>query len=504
MKMKTMAFINPLILIHRHDNVAVALKDLDAGLELETNNRTLKLSQNVPQGHKVAFSNIKTGENIIKYGYPIGRATADIQQGEWVHTHNIATGLKGTQVYTYEPDLKQNEPIDREIFFDGYKRTNSSAGIRNEIWIIPMSGCANKFTENLVLKFSRESLKSNIDGIFSFPHPYGCSQIGTDHEITQKILAGLAKNPNAGGVFLVGLGCENNTMESFLEVLGDYDPDRVRFMVMQEVDNEMKTGVEILNELVEYAGQFRREPVPLSSLVVGLECGGSDGLSGITANPLLGVFSDRLIAFGGSAVLTEVPEMFGAEQILMNRCASEEIFDRCVDMINGFKKYFIRYNQNIYENPSPGNKAGGISTLEEKSLGCILKCGGSPVVDVLTYGEQVQKKGLNLLNGPGNDMISVTLLAAAGAQLVLFTTGRGTPFGGPVPTVKISTNTHLSVHKKHWIDFNAGKILEGAAMEEMADELLKQVLTISSGQKNTLAEDHGYREIALFKDGVIL
>ena len=440
-------------------------------------------------GHKIALCDIKKGENVIKYGYPIGHATEDIKAGDSVHTHNIKTNLSELLEYTYEPEFEEIERRE-ERFFNGYVRKNGDVGIRNEIWIVNTVGCVNKVAETLAAK----------TGAKAFPHPFGCSQLGDDQKTTQLILKGMVNHPNAAGVLVLGLGCENNNIEVFKEVLGEWDDERVKFLNCQDVEDEIEEGIKIINELKAYADTFKREKVSVSKLKVGLKCGGSDGYSGITGNPLVGRFSDMLISYGGSTILTEVPEMFGAEQILMKRCINKEIFDKNVDLINNFKKYFIAHNQEIYENPSPGNKAGGITTLEEKSLGCVQKGGLAPVVDVLDYGDTLQKNGLNLLNGPGNDIVAITNLMAAGVHMVLFTTGRGTPVGSAVPTVKIATNHNLAVKKANWIDFDASPTLEG---NPLTNELFEYIINVANGEE-TKNEIHGYREISIFKEGVTL
>ena len=456
------------MLIHKLDNVEV----------------------NLENGHKYAIAPIKKGENVIKYGNPIGHATCDIAVGEHVHTHNVATNLSDNLTYTYEPGGLTFPVADAGRTFKGYVRKNGDVGIRNEIWIVGTVGCVNKVAERL----------ASLTGAYEFPHPFGCSQLGDDQTVTQQILRGLVNHPNAAGVLVLGLGCENNNIEVFKEVLGPYDPERVKFLICQEAEDEIEAGVALIEELKAYAAQFQPTDLPVSKLRVGLKCGGSDGYSGITANPLVGRFSDMLIAQGGSCILSEVPEMFGAEHLLMQRAESREVFEKTVALINDFKDYYKRHNQVVYENPSPGNKAGGITTLEEKSLGCVQKAGSAPVVDVLDYGDTIQKNGLSLLNGPGNDIIAVTNLTAAGAHLVLFTTGRGTPLGGPVPTVKVATNHHLATHKAKWMDFDASPVLEGKDIDEA---FFDYVISVASGEE-TKNEQQNYREISIFKSGVTL
>ena len=444
---------------------------------------------NLNDGHKYALRDIKKGENIIKYGNPIGHATEDIKKGEHVHSHNVKTNLSGNLTYSYDPKFYNIEK-EETTTFKGYVRENGDVGIRNEIWIVNTVGCVNKIAEKIAEK----------TGARHFPHPFGCSQLGDDQSITQKILCGMVNHPNAAGVLVLGLGCENNNIEVFKKVLGDYNPRRVRFLNTQDVDDDVAEGVKIIEELKEYAKKFTRTDVPVSKLKIGLKCGGSDGYSGITANPLVGRLSDKLIAMGGSCVLTEVPEMFGAEHLLMQRCESREIFDKTVALINNFKDYYTRHNQVIYENPSPGNKKGGITTLEEKSLGCVQKGGLSKVVDVLDYGDKISKNGLSLLNGPGNDIVAITNLMAAGVHMILFTTGRGTPVGSAVPTVKVATNASLAQRKSGWIDFDASPTLSGNAL---TDEFFDYIIKVAEGEE-TKNELNGYREISIFKDGVTL
>ena len=453
-------------------------------------NKLDNVEVNLENGHKYAICDIKIGENIIKYGNPIGHATEDIKKGDHVHGQNVKTNLSGNLEYTYTPEFMPLDNINTDKTFMGYIRENGEVGIRNEIWIINTVGCVNKVAKRL----------AELTGAYTFEHPFGCSQIGDDHKTTQLILRGLVNHPNAGGVLVLGLGCENNNIDEFKKVLGEYNPNRVKFLNSQDFDDEIEEGIKLINELKEYANTFKRQPVPISKLKLGLKCGGSDGFSGITANPLVGRLSDKLIAMGGSCVLTEVPEMFGAEHLLMKRCVNKDVFDKTVALINNFKDYFTRHNQVIYENPSPGNKAGGITTLEEKSLGCIQKGGMGQVVDVMEIGDTLTKNGLSLLNGPGNDIVAITNLTAAGVHMILFTTGRGTPVGAPVPTVKISTNKSLAERKKSWIDFDASPVLSG---NDLTDEFLDYIISVASGAE-TANERNNYREISIFKDGITL
>ena len=485
------------IQISPRDNVAVALHPLAKG----ASEQGVILTEDVQQGHKFALAPIAAGEPVIKYGYPIGIARSDIQPGSWVHVHNVRTGLSEESDYAYHPEVEPVQPREPRTFM-GYLRADGRAAIRNELWVLPTVGCVNSVAQRLVQQ-NQQLVQGSIDGLYTFPHPFGCSQMGDDHAQTRRLLAALANHPNAGGVLVLGLGCENLTMDQFKQELGEWNEERVKFLVCQDVEDEIAAGSALLEELAGYARTFERQPLPASKLVVGMKCGGSDGLSGITANPTVGRFSDLLIAQGGSTVLTEVPEMFGAEAILMNRCVSREVFDKAVRMVNDFKHYFVSHGQVVYENPSPGNKAGGITTLEDKSCGCVQKGGSAPVVDVIGYGEQVHTNGLNLLSGPGNDLVSATALTAAGAHLILFTTGRGTPFGAPAPTVKIATNNTLADKKSGWIDFNAGPVVDGESLDDAGARLLDFVLAVASGKK-TRTEEQGYREISIFKDGVVL
>ncbi|QKS73130.1 altronate dehydratase [Paenalkalicoccus suaedae] len=493
------------IQVNEADHVFITLREYKKGDQIEGREVSLKVEADTPSGHKIARKDITKGESVYKFGYPIGHATKEIKAGQWVHTHNLKTSLSGTQNYDYVPKPQASLPDRQGYTFEGYNRKDGQAGIRNEVWVINTVGCINKTCETVV-KMANETFseEDGIDGVYHFPHLFGCSQLGDDLHNTQKILSGLIHHPNAAAILVMGLGCENNYIQVFKDVIGEIDQERIAFLEVQKVEDEIEEALNAIEELVAYASTFQKEPIPLSKLKVGLKCGGSDGLSGITANPLLGAFSDRLIAEGGTTVLTETPELFGAEHLLMERADNEGVFNNIVTMVNDFKEYFLRHGQQIYENPSPGNKDGGITTLEEKSLGNVQKGGFAQVSDVLKYGDRLVAPGLNLLEGPGNDLISVTALAASGAQIVLFTTGRGTPFGGPVPTVKLSTNTALAARKKRWIDFNAGVLVEGTDKEDLAEEFMRYIIDLASGKTKTNNERYGFKEISIFKDGVVL
>lgn len=498
------------IQINPSDNVAVAIDALKAGETVNVNGKTITLNNDVPEGHKFLLKHLNKGEHVVKYGYPIGHLLEDHKEGDFVCHDNIKTNLSGLLDYEYCPVTKEEltNPLyenwfpNEHLTFKGYRRKNGDIGIRNEIWIVPTVGCVNGVVNQLKELLIAE--KGNRIRIVSFPHNYGCSQLSEDHENTRKVLRDLVLHPNAGAVLIVGLGCENNQPDKFEELLGDYDKERIRFMVTQKVaGDEIEEGMKVLRELYTIAEKDQRTEIPLSELRVGLKCGGSDGFSGITANPLLGVFSDFIVSQGGTTVLTEVPEMFGAETILMNRCETAELFNQTVKLVNDFKQYFLSHGEPVGENPSPGNKAGGISTLEEKALGCTQKCGKSAVKGVLQYGERLTTNGLNLLSAPGNDLVASTALASCGCHIVLFTTGRGTPFGTFVPTMKISTNSSLASNKPTWIDFNAGTIVEGEPMESVFNRFVQTVIDIASGEL-TWNEKKNYQEIAIFKTGVTL
>ncbi len=489
------------IKIHSDDMVAVALKPLAKDSVLDVEGVSVTLLEDIPQGHKFALTDIPAGANVIKYGCSIGVTKEAVSAGSWVHVHNVKTGLGELLSYTYE---KQDTTLaeTEQTYFQGYRRPDGKVGVRNEIWIIPTVGCVNNVAQSIERQ-AKKFVCGTVEEIAAFPHPYGCSQMDNDQENTRKILADLINHPNAGGVLVLGLGCENSNIDVLKNYIGEYDEKRVKFLVAQESEDEIEDALVMIEELAEYAGTFKREPIPVSELIIGMKCGGSDGLSGITANPTVGKFSDILISKGGTTILTEVPEMFGAETLLMNRCENEELFDKTVDLINDFKNYFTSHNAVIYENPSPGNKKGGITTLEDKSLGCTQKSGSAAVRGVLKYAEPVKTKGLNLLSAPGNDLVASTALAASGAHIVLFTTGRGTPFAAPVPTMKISTNSNLANHKNNWIDFNCGVMVEDTSLEDMAQQLFNAVVETASGKK-VKSEEKGFHDMAIFKQGVTL
>ena len=501
--------------VHPDDDVAVAVRPLAAGAEVAVDGAHVTLAGDVPAGHKFALRALGAGADVRKYGFVIGATTAPVAEGAWVHSHNLATRLGGPLDYAYRPGTEPGAAAAAVPTFDGYRRADGRVGTRNEVWIVNTVGCVNTAAERIAraaaARFAAEG--SGVDGVYAFAHPYGCSQLGDDLNATQRVLAGLLRHPNAGGVLVLGLGCENNQMDQLLALAGEGSPtgldrSRLRFFNTQDVVDEVEEGVSLIGELAAAMAGDRREPCPVTDLVLGHKCGGSDGFSGITANPLLGRLADRLTAMGGRVLLSEVPEMFGAEQVLMDRATSARVFEEEVAMVNDFKQYFLDHHQPVYENPSPGNKAGGLTTLEEKSLGAIQKGGRAPVTDVRRYGAAVRAEsagGLTLVEAPGNDGVSCTAMTAAGATVLLFTTGRGTPLGFPVPTVKVSSNSDIARKKPHWIDFDAGRLLSGGAtLDALADELLSAVVEVASGRRLANNERHGYREIAIWKAGVTL
>lgn len=492
--MKDYIIINPI------DNVAVCLRPFSKGEEVEG----VTLLEDIPQAHKVALKDINEGEDIIKYGNPIGHATAFIQKGCHVHTQNVKTNLDDVIEYKYEPNYPKVLGYKSDRTVEVYERSTGEYGIRNELWIIQTVGCVSGMANDIIENFKSKYDTSKIDGVYTFQHPFGCSQMGSDLALTRTLLQDMVKHPNAGGVLVLGLGCEENLVSTFKETLGDYDESRTRFLVAQDVEDEVEEGTKLLKELYDQMANDKRVTKPLSVLRIGLKCGGSDGMSGITANPLLGRLSDFLSINGGTTVLGEVPEMFGAEKLLMARAKDETTFEEIVSLINDFKIYFKNHNQVIYDNPSPGNKKGGITTLEDKSLGCTQKGGAAVVNGVLKMGERIKEHGLNLLCTPGNDLVATTTLGCAGCQMVLFTTGRGTPFGGFVPTMKIATNTAMATKKSNWIDFNAGDLVDKLSMDELLENFIDLICDVASGRKQTKNEKNNFREISIFKDGVVL
>ncbi|HTN40002.1 MAG TPA: altronate dehydratase family protein [Asticcacaulis sp.] len=491
----------PWLRVSGRDSVAVALQDLAAGYGLAIDGREILLRNDVPKGHKIALTDIKASDDVFKLGFSIGKASQDITTGEHVHAHNLVTGLSGLEDYSYQPSPVAPAPALIEATFQGYRRSDGQVGIRNEIWILCTVGCVAKTSERLA-RIASERFKGRIDGVYALTHPLGCSQLGDDLDHTRKLLASLAMHPNAGGVLIVGLGCENNQLSALIKEI-QRPAERLKYFAAQMVEDEHESGLEALEDLVSVVEKDQRETCSVRDLTIGVKCGGSDAFSGLTANPLVGLIADRVAFAGGKAIMTEIPEVFGAERGLMNRAKDETVFHEVVEVVNDFKNYFIAHKQPVFENPSPGNKAGGITTLEEKSLGAVQKGGHSPLNEVMRYGERAREQGLSLLEAPGNDAVSSTALTAAGAVIVLFTTGRGTPLGFPAPTLKIASNSALAAHKPRWIDFNAGQVLEGHSLEETADDLMDLILKTASGQP-ACNEKNDEREIAIWKNGVTL
>ena len=493
------------IQVHNKDNVAVALENLTKGSTITINNTDVLLNEDLGRGHKISLTSLKSGQEIFKYGYSIGYTTCDTSAGDWIHTHNLKTLLTDEDTFSYQPANHILPKAKEEMpTFMGYPRANGLVGIRNELWIINTVGCVNHLAQALVRQ-CKSQFSDSADDFLAVTHPFGCSQLGDDLAQTKQLLASLASNPNAGAVLFLGLGCENNQLSALIAALPDEMGDRVSYFNAQEVDDEEAEGMAHIEILLAAMTDDKRVTCPVSQLTLAMKCGGSDGLSGLTANPLLGRISEKMASYGATVILTETPEMFGAEQVLMNNAANETVFHQIVDLVDGFKQYFIDNNQPVYENPSPGNKAGGLTTLEDKSLGAIQKGGNAPVQDVIKYGEKATvKNGITLLQGPGNDAVSCTALAASGANMVLFTTGRGTPLGVPVPTVKISSNSNLATRKKHWIDFDAGQLLRlDKTQDECTQEFFDLLLEIASG-KATKNELNQFKEISIWKGGVTL
>ena len=490
----------PAMRVHADDDVAVALQPIGPGELVQATGVKLAVREPIEAGHKIALRDIAEGETVRKFGWAIGRATVAIPAGNHVHTRNLETLLRGVQAYRYEKHAAAPLPTSKDHFF-GYRRSDGRVGTRNEIWILPTVGCVAR-TAARIASIAHGGHSETTDGVHAFQHPFGCSQLGDDLAGTRLLLASLACNPNAAGVLIIGLGCESNQLDALLEEIPQQLRGKLRTLKAQAEEDETEAGLELVDELVASATETKREPVPLSELVIGVKCGGSDGFSGLTANPLVGTIADAVVGSGGCAILSEIPEIFGAERMLMSRAVNSSVFDALVSVVNDFKRYFLEHGQPVSENPSPGNIAGGITTLEEKSLGAVQKAGHAPVVDVLRYGERIRKKGLSLLEAPGNDAVSSTALAAAGATMILFTTGRGTPLGFPVPTVKIASNSALAERKKNWIDFDAGKVLD-QGMDASSAELLALITKVASGDA-TAAERNGEREIAIWKRGVTL
>lgn len=488
--------------IHADDDVAVATQAIALGAVVQAGGASVTAATDIARGHKIALRAVAPGAPVKKYGFPIGRATQAIAPGDHVHSHNLKTALGGPEHYVFAPVSHAATPAPQKTFM-GYPRANGRVGTRNEIWVLCTVGCVNRTAERLARQ-AGEKFKGRVDGVHAFTHQFGCSQLGDDLSRTRKLIAALAAHPNAGGVLILGLGCENNQLEALVKEIPDLDRARLRAFAAQSEQDEMEAGMAALEELVAIAEKDRRVERPVSDLVVGLKCGGSDGLSGLTANPLVGAVADKVAAGGGRPILTEIPEVFGAEHTLMERASDKAVFDDLVALVNDFKNYFIAHGQPVHENPSPGNKEGGITTLEEKSLGAVQKGGHATVTQVLRYADRVAAKpGLAILEAPGADGVSSTALVAAGATVVLFTTGRGTPLGFPAPTLKIASNTPLAERKPHWIDFDAGQVLAGKSFEAAADELFQLVLDTASG-KPARNEENDEREIAIWKDGVTL
>lgn len=496
------------IKLYPQDTVALATSELKKGQTVTVDGETITLLDDIPNAHKIALKDFETGEAVRKYDNIIGYASKPIKKGEWIHSHNEVTGLGKSKEYTYDFNPISIFPGESDKTFMGYDRADGGAGIRNHLAIISTVFCANGPLRKLArMAEAKYPATENFDGIIAFDQEFGCSQTGKDLVTTCKIIAGIAKNANFGGVLLVSNGCEMAIPSVLEQYMGDYDKKRIRTLTLQEVEDEFTAGMELIDEIMEEMKDDKRTPININRLHIAMNCGGSDGYSGITANTLLGTLCDTLVKEGAIMNMTEVPEMMGAEHILMNRAADKSIFDDIVKMMYDYDAYFARYGEKAADNPTQGNKAGGLTTLEEKSLGCIQKGGHCAVMEVLEYGERATKNGFVLVSGPGNDLAGVSGQIAAGAVLTIFTTGRGTPCGFAGPTFRLASNTALATRKSNWIDYDAGRLLTAKTPEEVEalnKELYDAIMATVNGQYRTRTEENGYYILGALKDGVTL
>lgn len=484
--------MNTLLRLHPKDNVALALRPLPSGARVSVEGISLFTRDPIPYGHKVALVSIPKGGRIIKYGYPIGRAVRSISPGEHVHVHNTESGRAhgdtARPVIREESSLIPRFPQDT---FLGFRRQDGRVGVRNHVLVMASVHCVNGGVERI----GRE-----VPGVVALPHIYGCSQLGEDLAQTRRVLEGYVSHPNVGATLIVGLGCEALPTRELVDGLRDRGY-RVELLLLQEIGGSraaVRKGKELAAELLGEVGKLRPEPVPLSELVVGVECGGSDAWSGVTANPAVGAIADALVAHGGTVILSEVTEFIGAEHILAARAISPEVGKAILRAVARREGVAVEMGVDLRgAQPSPGNMEGGLTTIEEKSLGAIVKGGTTPVREFLGYGERPSARGLVVMDTSGNDLESVTGMVAGGAQVVLFTTGRGTPVGNPiVPVIKISSNTPLYERMRDDLDFDAGSILRGEPPTSVAARLAALLLEVAGGRP-TQAEVWGHREFAI-------
>ena len=510
-----------IIRLHPEDNRVVASRWILAGtaLDLESSNTPLVARENIDPGHKVAIRSISQGQPIRKFGQIIGYASRAIEPGDWIHVQNVDAGQL-TLDYAFCSDIPADPIPVHGRTFQGYRRANGKAATRNFIGIISTVNCS-AHTSKLVAEAFDESILSefpNVDGVLALTHKAGCAMQygGEDHNQLARTLAGYAQHPNIGAYLVLGLGCETGpasfVVDNYLhqlEVPGQAPPPRPLVMNIQDMGGVAKTvrrAIDKLKELLPDANRVQRVPIPVSEIILGLECGGSDGLSGVTANPALGLASDMLVAHGGTAVLSETSEIYGAEHMLTRRAKTREIGEKLIERIKWWEHYAGMFGVEINNNPSPGNKKGGLTTIYEKSLGAVAKGGSTTLCDVFKYAEPITTKGFVIMDTPGYDPASVTGMVAGGANVVCFTTGRGSCFGfKPVPSIKIATNTPMYERLVDDMDINAGKVMEGVPLRTVGEEIFEKVIAVASGEPSkSEAQGIGQEEFCPWSIGPVL
>jgi altronate hydrolase len=485
--------------LHPDDDVAIARAPLALGLRLAQLNTVITVRQTIPEGHKIALTARGIGDPVHRYGHVIGFATADILPGDHVHSHNLSVGRlqhdyafgQGVKPVTYIPE-------EHRRTFSGYRRADGKTGTRNYVAIISSVNCSASVSRYVADRFRGDALRDfpHVDGVIALTHKGGCGAHygGAELDLLQRTLAGFARHPNVAGYVLMGLGCEMNQIPDLVEHQSLDAPTSIIIQEEGGLVESVDAGVRAIGALLPAANDCRREPISVSELVVALQCGGSDAWSGITANPALGYAVDLLVAQGGTAVLGETPEIYGGEHLMTRRAVSEEVGRKLIDRIHWWERYTAINGAEIDNNPTPGNKLGGLTTIYEKSLGAIAKSGTTPMTDVLEYAEPVGTRGFIHMDTPGFDPVSVTGQVAGGCNLVVFTTGRGSVFGcRPAPTIKVATNTPLYERMRNDMDVNAGRMLEGATLRQVGEEIFEMMVEVASGMP-TKSERHGIGE----------